>query len=191
MEVEEGYTFRNGKRIAFITEGQERYTRCDRVGDYYTEEMIRDRIANKEKYRDVDLSLRTRYKKKNIPEPEGAKEAVRKGSGTGRDSSGSGPAATSSGVQKKTGPEKEKHQKDSDTRKKTGPEKQKHQEDPGTRKKTDPEKEGHRTDPGSREGSKKAGRAVSPERSDGSRTCPKTKRHRAHRDTGMSRKRTT
>lgn len=38
---------------------------------------------------------------------------------------------------------------------------------------------------------KKAGRAVSPERSDGSRTCPKTKRHRAHRDTGMSRKRTT
>ena len=156
MEVEEGYTFRNGKRIAFITEGQERYTRCDRVGDYYTEEMIRDRIANKEKYRDVDLSLRTRYKKKNIPEPEGAKEAVRKGSGTGRDSSGSGPAATSSGVQKKTGPEKEKHQKDSDTRKKTGPEKQKHQEDPGTRKKTDPEKEGHRTDPGSREGSKKS-----------------------------------
>lgn len=122
MEVEEGYTFRNGKRIAFITEGQERYTRCDRVGDYYTEEMIRDRIANKEKYRDVDLSLRTRYKKKNIAEPEGAKEAVRKGSETGRDRSGSGPAATFSGVQKKTDdPEKEKHQKDSDTRKKTDP----------------------------------------------------------------------
>lgn len=156
MEVEEGYNFKNGEHIAFITEGQKKYTRCDTVGDYYTEEMIRDRIANKEKYRDVDLSLRTRRKKKNIPEPEVVKEAVRKESEMERGSSGSGPAATSSGAQKKTDPEKEKYQKDPGTQKKTDSEKEKHQEDSSTQKKTDPEKEGHRTDRGSREGSKKS-----------------------------------
>ncbi len=173
MEVEEGYTFRNGKRIAFITEGQEKYSNCDQVGDYYTEEMIRDRIANKEKYRDVDLSLRTRHKKKNIPEQEVQTEEVWKGAGMERDSSGSRPAAMSPGTQKKTDPEKETDQEDPAARKKTDPEQETNQEDPGSREKTDPEqethqedsgarkktgpeKEGHRTDPGSREGSKKS-----------------------------------
>lgn len=141
MEVEEGYTFRNGKRIAFITEGQEKYSNCDRVGDYYTEEMIRDRIANKEKYRDVDLSLRTRYKKKNIPEQEVQTEEVWKEAEMERDSLESRPAAMSSSTQKKTDPEKETHQEDS-----------------AARKKIVPEKDGHRTDSGSREGSKKSGK---------------------------------
>ena len=141
MEVEEGYTFRNGKRIAFITEGQEKYSNCDRVGDYYTEEMIRDRIANKEKYRDVDLSLRTRHKKKNISEQEVRTEEVWKEAEMERDSLESRSAAMSSGTQKKTDPEKETHQEDS-----------------AARKKTVPEKDGHRTDSGSREGSKKSGK---------------------------------
>lgn len=75
MEME-GYTFKDGKHIAFIAdgEGQKKYTRCYSIGDYYTEEMIRDRIANKEKYRDADLSLQTKKKKsretKTIPESE-------------------------------------------------------------------------------------------------------------------------
>lgn len=58
MEMEEGFTFKNGKQIGFIAEaeGQKKYTRCATAGDYYTEEMIRDRIANKEKYKDIDFS---------------------------------------------------------------------------------------------------------------------------------------
>ena len=93
MEVEEGYTFKDEKRIAFITDGQKKYTRCGTIGDYYTEEMLRDRIANKEKYKDVDLSLRTRYKKKKEPTPENEKR---------QDNSAS---------QKKTAPGKESRKK--------------------------------------------------------------------------------
>lgn len=154
MEVEEGYTFKNEKRIAFITEGQKKYTRCDTVGDYYTEEMIRDRIVNKEKYRDVDLSLRTRYKKKNIPEPNVPTKAGQKEADMEKGSSGSELAAKSSGVQKKA--DTEKDQEGSAIREKSEPEKEKHQADPGVQKKTDPEKGKHQTDSRSREGSKKS-----------------------------------
>lgn len=57
MELE-GYIFKQGKHIAFImeTENGPKTIRCKSIGDYYTEEIIRDRISNKEKYKDIDLS---------------------------------------------------------------------------------------------------------------------------------------
>lgn len=66
MEVEEGYTFRSGKHIAFLAEGegQKKYTRCDSIGEDYTEDMIRDRIANKESYKDIDAFSRGKMKRK-------------------------------------------------------------------------------------------------------------------------------
>ncbi|MCM1184540.1 MAG: relaxase/mobilization nuclease domain-containing protein [Roseburia sp.] len=77
MEME-GYTFKDGKHIAFIAEdaGQKRPTRCKTLGDFYTEDMIRDRIANKEKYKDMDLSLNTgkSSQAKEAAEPSGGKE---------------------------------------------------------------------------------------------------------------------
>ena len=70
MEME-GFTFKAGKHIGFKAEGQERYTRCDRkLGDFYSEEMIRDRIANKEKYKDVDLSAKQKKTKRAVDIPE-------------------------------------------------------------------------------------------------------------------------
>ncbi len=123
MEVEEGYTFKDEKRIAFITDGQKKYTRCGTIGDYYTEEMLRDRIANKEKYKDVDLSLRARYKKKKDPAPENEKR---------QDNSAS---------QKKTAPEKERRQDNSASQEKPAPEKERHQDNSASQKKTAPEKE--------------------------------------------------
>lgn len=58
MEME-GYTLNTSRRkhIAFTAEeeGQIRSTRCKTIGQFYTEDVIRDRIANKEKYKDVDV----------------------------------------------------------------------------------------------------------------------------------------
>ena len=53
MEME-GYTIKRGKYIAFHAPGQERkgrdaYTRAKSIGDNYTEEAIKERIASKEK----------------------------------------------------------------------------------------------------------------------------------------------
>lgn len=75
MEVEEGYTFKDGKRIAFLAEGegQKKYTRCDTIGEDYTEERIRDRIANREKYQNVEMFARGkngRRKERSIKEPD-------------------------------------------------------------------------------------------------------------------------
>lgn len=158
MEVEEGYTFKDGKHIAFITEGQKKYTRCYRAGDYYTEEMIRDRIANKEKYRDVDLSLRTRYKKKDCAELPVQKdgEMERSGSGlTAAEKKEKQISGTEPGAWKKTDPEKEKYQEESGTREKTDPGKEKHQEESSTGEKADPGKEKHQTASGTHKGGKK------------------------------------
>ena len=49
MELE-GYEIKRGKHIAFRAPGQDRFTRAKRIGDLYTEEMIQERILNKEFY---------------------------------------------------------------------------------------------------------------------------------------------
>ncbi|AQY51525.1 hypothetical protein PWEIH_07701 [Listeria weihenstephanensis FSL R9-0317] len=43
-----GYEIKHGKHIAFRANGQERFTRCKRLGEAYTEEKIKERIAKKE-----------------------------------------------------------------------------------------------------------------------------------------------
>ncbi len=45
----EGYEIKRGKYISFRAPGQERFTRAKTIGDSYTEEMIRERIINKDK----------------------------------------------------------------------------------------------------------------------------------------------
>jgi hypothetical protein len=78
MEME-GFTFKPGKLIAFIADedGQQRVTRCKTIGSYYSEEMIRDRIANKEKYKDIDFGEVTK-------EERNVKSGKRKSAGRSR-----------------------------------------------------------------------------------------------------------
>lgn len=45
----EGYEIKRGKYISFRAPGQERFTRAKTIGDSYTEDAIRERIANKDK----------------------------------------------------------------------------------------------------------------------------------------------
>lgn len=45
----EGYTVKKGKHLTFFAPGQEKGTRCYKIGDNYSEEAIRNRIANKYK----------------------------------------------------------------------------------------------------------------------------------------------
>lgn len=45
----EGYEIKKGKHISFRAAGQERFTRAKSIGEFYTEEAIRERIANKDK----------------------------------------------------------------------------------------------------------------------------------------------
>lgn len=49
MELE-GYEIKRGKHISFRAPDQNRFTRAKRIGDFYTEEMIQNRIQNKEFY---------------------------------------------------------------------------------------------------------------------------------------------
>lgn len=49
----EGYEIKKGKHISFRAPGQERFTRARTIGENYTEEAIRKRIANKEKEPEV------------------------------------------------------------------------------------------------------------------------------------------
>lgn len=44
----EGYEIKKGKFISFRASGQERFTRAKSIGDGYSEEAIRERIANKD-----------------------------------------------------------------------------------------------------------------------------------------------
>ncbi len=44
----EGYEIKQGKHISLRAPGQERFTRAKTIGDNYTEEAIRERIANKD-----------------------------------------------------------------------------------------------------------------------------------------------
>ena len=71
MEME-GYTIKRGKYIAFHAPGQERkgrdaYTRAKSIGDNYTEEAIKERIANKEK---VIVSDAVSYSSEEIQQKE-------------------------------------------------------------------------------------------------------------------------
>lgn len=45
----EGYEIKRGKYISFRAPGQERFTRAKTIGDNYSEDAIRERIANKDK----------------------------------------------------------------------------------------------------------------------------------------------
>lgn len=45
----EGYEIKRGKYISFRAPGQERFTRAKSIGENYSEEAIRNRIANKDK----------------------------------------------------------------------------------------------------------------------------------------------
>ncbi len=45
----EGYEIKRGKYISFRAPGQERFTRAKTIGDSYSEDAIRERIANKDK----------------------------------------------------------------------------------------------------------------------------------------------
>lgn len=137
MEMEEGFTFKNGKRIGFIAEaeGQKKYTRCDTAGDYYTEDMIRDRIANKEKYKDVDFSQY--HKKTKKIKAEAVPQSVEQEK-PDAEKSVSLPAATEKTKMLKEPGEPgksihlERQQKSSDSRQKTGPGKEKQQNTSGS-----------------------------------------------------------
>lgn len=52
MQMEEGYKIKQGKYLSFTLEheGQKKSTRNRSLGDFYSIESIKDRIANKEKY---------------------------------------------------------------------------------------------------------------------------------------------
>lgn len=154
MEMEEGFIFKNGKRIGFIAEaeGQKKYTRCDTAGDYYTEEMIRDRIANKEKYKDIDFSqYHKKAKRKKAetvpqsvyqekpdaeklknPEEPGKSIHLEKQQKTFHSSEITEQEKIkqqeTSGSHEKTDSGKERQQKTSDSRQKTDPGKEKKQE---------------------------------------------------------------
>lgn len=58
MEME-GYEIKRGKHIAFWTEGQDRFTRAKTIGEAYTEEAIKERIANGDKERVEKISEKT------------------------------------------------------------------------------------------------------------------------------------
>lgn len=49
MEMEEGYEIKTGKYLSFRMEGQERFTRNRTLGDNYSIDAIKFRIANKDK----------------------------------------------------------------------------------------------------------------------------------------------
>lgn len=189
MEMEEGFTFKNGKRIGFIAEaeGQKKYTRCDTAGDYYTEEMIRDRIANKEKYKDVDFSQY--HKKAKKIKAEAVPQSVEQEKTDAEKSvSLSATAVNAETLKEPENPNNgkriysEKHQKTFDSSERTEPEKIKQQETSGSgsREKTDSERERQqktsdsrqKTDPGKEKQQSTSGRNESSRKnkSDGFKT---------------------
>lgn len=52
MQMEEGCEIKQGTYLSFRLQGQERFTRNRRLGDFYSIDSIKDRIAHKEKYRE-------------------------------------------------------------------------------------------------------------------------------------------
>ena len=70
----EGYEIKRGKHISFRATGQERFTRAKSIGELYTEEAIKERIANKDKEvipetKQSEAST-SDVKQKNIPNAE-------------------------------------------------------------------------------------------------------------------------
>lgn len=62
--IEKGYEIKEGKYISFRAPEQERFTRAKRIGDFYSDEKIKDRIENKELYNDYILNKSTDGEKK-------------------------------------------------------------------------------------------------------------------------------
>lgn len=62
MQMEEGYEIKIGKYISFRAEGQERFTRTKRLGDFYSIDSISDRINNKEKYLTTETKIQSEEK---------------------------------------------------------------------------------------------------------------------------------
>ncbi len=56
----QGYEIKQGKYISFKAPGQERYTRCRRLGDFYSEEMLKARIADKTIQKPRDVSSKSK-----------------------------------------------------------------------------------------------------------------------------------
>lgn len=74
MEME-GYTIKKGKYIAFHAPGQKNkgrdaYTRAKTIGDDYTEDAIKERIANKEKETAPDAELHSSNEQSKSDKPE-------------------------------------------------------------------------------------------------------------------------
>lgn len=59
---EKGYEIKEGKHVSFKAPDQERATRAKRIGDFYTEEKIKERIENKEMYKDFNIENKTEDK---------------------------------------------------------------------------------------------------------------------------------
>lgn len=58
-----GYEIKKGKRLSFRSIGQDRFTRSETVGDFYTEKMICERIENKEKYKNIPVPVMQKKRK--------------------------------------------------------------------------------------------------------------------------------
>lgn len=80
MQIEEGYRIKQGKYLSFSSTEQERSIRNRSLGDFYSIEIIKDRITHKEKYADkikavcksnVAVEIQNPEKSENsLPEPE-------------------------------------------------------------------------------------------------------------------------
>lgn len=66
MELE-GYEIKRGKHIAFRAPEQNRFTRAKKIGDFYSEEMIKNRIENKEFYEKENERKASSAKEQSTP----------------------------------------------------------------------------------------------------------------------------
>ncbi len=66
MELE-GYEIKRGKHIAFRAPEQNRFTRAKKIGDFYSEEMIKKRIENKEFYEKKNEKKTSSSKEQSAP----------------------------------------------------------------------------------------------------------------------------
>ncbi|RVU55437.1 relaxase/mobilization nuclease domain-containing protein [Anaerosphaera multitolerans] len=53
---EMGYEIKEGKHVSFRAKDQQRFTRSKTIGDYYTEESIRERINNRNEFREKNTN---------------------------------------------------------------------------------------------------------------------------------------
>ncbi len=71
-----GYEIKEGKHISFRAKDQERFCRAKTIGDFYTEESIRDRIDRKEYYRNVEQESKEQKKQESRKDKTNHKKQV-------------------------------------------------------------------------------------------------------------------